>query len=528
MPTLFIRLATLCKNLEATPKRKEKTRLISETLQQFEPDEISPTVLMLAGSIFPENDDRTLDVGWGTLKPILNKKGQTTLFQTPLTISDVHLTFNKIAKTTGTGSKKIKQNLLEGLLNRMDPEEADYFIRMIFGEMRIGVNEGVLLAGIAETSGSPPKLVRRAHMMTGNLGTIAYTAITLGESGLKKVEMKLFVPLKSMLAANSTSFEEILKEHGGETAFEYKYDGARVQIHKQGEEIRVYSRRLADVTESLPDIVNIIREHVRLDSVILEGEAVATGKQGKPLPFQDLMRRFRRVHDVEETTVKIPLKLYFFDILYSNGELHIDKPYKIRWKLLEKIANRDLLAQRIITNNPDIAKKMQQAALEAGHEGLMAKRLSSQYRPGTRGKNWIKIKPSESLDLVIVAADWGYGRRTGWLSNYHLATRDGNDYLVIGKTFKGLTDKEFTWITKKLQEYKIRETPGTVYVKPELVVEITYNEIQKSKNYRSGYALRFARITRIREDRKPENINTINDIKNIYENQFQYKDKLKN
>jgi len=492
----------------------------------LKPEEISPFVLMLVGSIFPEFDNRTLDVGWRTLKPVLEKKGQTTLFQAPITITDVHRTFDKIAKTTGGGSKKTKQSLLESLLNRMNPEESDCLFRMIFSEMRIGVNEGLMLMGIAEASSTPPRLVRRAHMMTGDLGAVAFTALQLGEKGLENVQMKLFVPLKPMLANSSTSFEEILREHRGETAFEYKYDGARVQIHKQGNEIRVYSRRLTDVTESLPDLVSIIRENITLDSVILEGEAVAVGLHYKPLPFQDLMRRFRRVHNVEETAEKIPLKLYIFDILYHDGELDVDKLYSTRWNILENIVPQKLLAQRVITSDPHVAKDMQQAALKAGHEGLIAKRLDSKYRPGTRGKNWIKIKPSESLDLIIVAAEWGYGRRTGWLSNYHLAARDEDCYMVIGKTFKGLSDEEFAWITHRLQELKLQETSRTVYVKPEIVVEVAYNEIQKSKNYKSGYSLRFARITRIREDLKRENINTINDVTRLYEDQFQHKDRI--
>ena len=492
----------------------------------MKPEEISPFVLMLVGSIFPEFDNRSLDVGWRTLKPVLEKKGQTTLFQAPITITEVHRTFDKIAKTTGGGSKKTKQSLLESLLNRMNPEESDCLFRMIFSEMRIGVNEGLMLMGIAEASSTPPRLVRRAHMMTGDLGAVAFTALQLGEKELENVQMKLFVPLKPMLANNSTSFEAILREHRGETAFEYKYDGARVQIHKQGNEIRVYSRRLTDVTESLPDLVSIIRENITLDSAILEGEAVAVGLHFKPLPFQDLMRRFRRVHNVEETAEKIPLKLYLFDILYHDGELDIDKLYSTRWNILENIVPQKLLAQRVITSDPHVAKDMQQAALKAGHEGLIAKRLDSKYRPGTRGKNWIKIKPFESLDLIIVAAEWGYGRRTGWLSNYHLAARDGDLYMVIGKTFRGLSDEEFAWITHRLQELKLQETSRTVYVKPEIVVEVAYNEIQKSKNYKSGYSLRFARITRIREDLKRENINTINDVTRLYEDQFQHKDRI--
>jgi DNA ligase-1 len=523
--TPFSDLAELCRALEETTKRKVKTGLLSSFLRGLEPPEVSPAVLMVVGSIFPEFDSRTLEVGWRTMKNVLEGGRQTTLFDEPLTIGHVHDTLTKIAEASGAGSRRVKASLLEGLIARADPSEVEVLVRIIFGEMRIGVNEGMMLEGIAEASDASVALVRRALMLSGDLGEVARLAMESGEEGLKGVEMRLFVPLKPMLAAMSYDIGEVIEAHGGETSFEYKLDGARIQIHRQGETMKVFSRRLSEVTESLPDVVETIREGVRSDDFILEGEAVAIGEGGKPLPFQDLMRRFGRVHDVEEMTGQIPLRLYLFDVLYHDGRLLIDEPYSVRLRVLEEICPEGLLTKRIVTGDPVEVEAFLREAMEAGHEGLMAKRLDSEYTPGSRGKRWFKIKPTETLDLIVVAADWGYGRRTGWLSNYHLAAREGNGHLVIGKTFKGLTDEEFRWMTDRLQGLKTRETPGTVHVRPELVVEVAFNEVQRSPHYESGYALRFARVTRIREDKAPEDADTLDRVRELYEDQFRYKAK---
>jgi DNA ligase-1 len=525
-PTPFSHLAELCKALEATTKRKEKTRLLADFLRGLESNEVAPAVLMVVGSVFPEFDSRTLEVGWRTMKTVLEGRRQTTLIDGLLTIEGVHRTLVSIAGASGTGSRRVKGGLLEGLISRADPSEVEVLVRIIFGEMRIGVNEGMMLEGVAEAAGVDAGLVRRALMLTGDLGEVGDTALRAGEGGLRGIRMRMFVPLKPMLASMSYDIGEVIKEHGGETAFEYKFDGARIQIHRRNDQVRIYSRRLSDVTESLPDIVDLVKKHITSEDVILEGEAVAVGEGRKPLPFQDLMRRFTRVHDVAEMVERIPLRLHLFDVLYLDGCLLIDEPYGERWRLLMEVCPSELLAERIVTGDVGEAEEFLRTAMEAGHEGLMVKRLDSGYTPGVRGKGWFKIKPVETLDLVIVAADWGYGRRTGWLSNYHLAARDGNEYRVIGKTFKGLTDEEFGWMTQRLQELKTRETPQTVYVKPEIVVEIAFNEIQRSPHYRSGYALRFARVNRIRGDKKPKDADTLDRVRELYEQQFRYKAKI--
>jgi DNA ligase-1 len=308
-----------------------------------------------------------------------------------------------------------------------------------------------------------------------------------------------------------------LEDISNSMSFEYKLDGARIQIHTDGNTVRLFSRRLTEITASLPDIVKMVEGFPRS---ITEGEVVAV-KDGKPLPFQELLKRFRRIHDVIPSTDRIPLQLHLFDILSLKGKSLLHSEYMTRMELLAGIAE-PFLVKRIITGDKEEIKRFLREAMEAGHEGLMAKELTGPYMPGKRDKSWLKIKPVETLDLVIGAAEWGYGRREGWLSNYHLMTREGD---MIGKTFKGLTDKEFQQMTERLLSLKRRETPHTVTVTPDIVVEVAFNEIQKSPTYPSGFALRFARITRIRNDKSPREADSIQKVKALYEDQFRYKAK---
>jgi DNA ligase-1 len=317
--------------------------------------------------------------------------------------------------------------------------------------------------------------------------------------------------------------EEALKEHEGRTAFEYKLDGARVQIHKLDDEVRIFSRRLTDVTESLPEIVDTARRNIQAREVILEGEVIAVDNKGDPIPFQHLMRRFRRVHAIEDTAERIPARLYLFDILYLNGESLIAFPYTQRRQILAENVGEIPLTKQKITDDHKEAEQFLRDAMNSGHEGLMAKKPDSPYTPGVRGKRWLKIKPVlEPLDLVIVAAEYGYGRRHEWLSDYYLAARDveTGGFLTVGKTFKGLTDAEIIKMTGWLKELAATEEHRKVTVVPKIVVEVTYNEIQKSPKYECGMALRFARINRIREDKTPDEADTIQRVREIYERQF--------
>lgn len=563
MGTPFKELAELCEKLEKTTKRTTMANLISSFLKELKLNEIGPAVRLIIGRVFPAWSQETLEISWRTVIKIIKdltgannkdvskafsktgdpgnmakilmekrkKAKQTTLLQLPLTILDVYKFFVSIAGAKGPGSKKKKESFLYGLLSRATPLEAKYIVKDILGEMRHGVSEGLMEEVIAKASGASLEQVKRVHMLLGDLGEVAYIALTKGVQGLKEIRMRLFHPIKPMLAQPVENVKEALKEHGGKTAFEYKLDGARVQIHIKNGKAAIFSRRLTNVTQSLPDVVKLILEEIKADEAVLEGEVIAIGEKNKPLPFQHLMRRFRRVKDIEKMVKEIPVQLYLFDVLYLNGKMLIDEPYLKRWESLEELCGDILLTPRIITNSPEEAQKFFEKAKSDGHEGLVAKKLDSNYTPGIRGKKWLKIKGIlDTLDLVIVAADWGYGRRHEWLSDYYLAARDEKTgkFLVIGKTFKGLTDEEFKEMTKRLIELKIAERGRTVYVKPEIVVEVAFDEIQQSPKYKSGFALRFARITRIREDKGPDEADTIERVREIYEKQFGSKAKIEN
>ena len=523
--TKFSDFADLCKKLEKNSKRNEKISLIASFLKNLREDEIIPTVSFLIGKPFPDNEQQTLDLGSTTLWKISKVGKQTSLLTNQLSIIEVYNQFLEIAKISGKGSKKRKEALLKSVLSRCDPLELSYLMRIIVGEMRIGAVEGVVLEAIAQSVEADKNLVRKAFMILGSLEEVAYIALLQGREHLKRVKIKLFRPMRPMLAQMAYTIEEAYQVHGEKTAFEYKLDGARVQIHKKNDKIKVFSRSLSDVTNSLPDIVTLIEEKLNAKKIVVEGEVVAIGRNGKPKPFQNLMRRFRRLQKIEEMIEEIPIRLFLFDILYLNGKMLTETPYIERLKILETLCDENMRTPRLITEDVNAAKKFLNKAMISGHEGLMAKKLESEYSPGVRGKKWLKIKPIELLDLTIVAADWGYGRRTGWLSNYHLAARSEEEFIVIGKTFKGLTDKEFESMTKRLQKLVVNETSFTVYVKPEIVVEVAFNEIQKSSKYDSGFALRFARITRIREDISIVDVDSINKVQQLYDKQFEFKSK---
>jgi DNA ligase-1 len=438
-----------------------------------------------------------------------------------LTIRDVAAGFAQIAEASGKGSREEKSTRLRELVEMASARERPILFRLLHNELRIGVHDGLIQEAIARASGSELKAVRRAALFLSDLAEVALVALSDGAAGLERVEIKLFVPLLPMLSELSQDFDAILNVHHGKTALEYKYDGARVQIHKDREQVRIWSRRLTEVTSSLPEIAGIARNDLRGDSLILDAEVVAMGKDGRPFPFQDLMRRFRRVHGIETAAGEIPLSLYLFDCLYLDGRSLIDEPYERRWQKLCEICAGRHLALRKIVDDKNSAESFLTASLAAGHEGLMAKALDSTYMPGNRGKLWFKVKPAETIDCVIIAADRGSGRRRGWLSNYHLAVADqAGGYAPVGKTFKGLTDKQFIEMTARLRALQLSDNGYTVTVQPQVVVEVTYNEIQHSPQYSSGFALRFARITRIREDKGPGQITTLAELQSLYERQF--------
>jgi DNA ligase-1 len=362
--------------------------------------------------------------------------------------------------------------------------------------------------------------VRRAALVTGDLTAVAALALGQGAEALAAAEPRVFVPLLPMLAEIALDPAEALAAHGGTSAMEYKYDGARIQLHRDGDRVAIWSRRMSDVTRSLPDIVAIARRDLSGAPLILDGEVVALDAAGRPLPFQELMRRFRRVRGVEAAAGARPLTLHLFDCLMADGRPCLDEPYTRRWEILERVTGGRWLAERALIGRAEDGAALMARALAAGHEGLMAKDPASPYEPGGRGKKWLKLKAALTVDCVIVAADRGSGRRVGWLSNYHLAVRDGDAWAEVGKTFKGLTDREFTEMTARLRALATADDGYTVRVRPEVVVEVDYNEIQKSPTYPSGFALRFARIARVRPDKAPGQATTLEELRSLYERQF--------
>ena len=562
MVVTFQSLSNLLEQIEMTKKRLEIIDQTANYLRTLSAEEIGPAVNMMVGRAFPKYSQKNLDVSWVTLTHILNSicafnwaafrqaiaktgdvgsatksvleqcsaKKQTQLAQTSLTIAEVRRSFEAIAQVQGAGSRTKKERLITALLSQATPVEAKYIVKIFTREMRTGLHEGLMEQAIAETFDLPLQRVQHVAMVLGDIGDVAQTLKTKGTKGINAVGFQVFRPVQLMLAQTAQSVQEALAQHGGASGFEYKYDGARVQIHKKDGEVCIFSRRLTDVTESLPEVVEAVKQNISVQSTIMEGEVVSLDIAGYPIAFQHLMRRFKRTRDIVDIMKKIPLTLYLFDILYLNGESLLSKTYVKRRQILSQNAGNIALSQQLITDDPKNAQAFLQEALAAGHEGLMAKKLESPYAPGRRGKRWLKIKPIlESLDLVITAAEYGYGRRKGWLSDYFLAARDNQtgEFLNIGKTFKGLTDAEITQLTERLKESVFSQEGHRVYVIPKIVVEVAYNEIQESPKYKSQMALRFARITRIRYDKSPEEASTIGQVREIYDRQFRNKGKYK-
>lgn len=523
MPTSLTSLVSLCKDIESTRSRKKKIELLSSFLKRLDASEIKPAVLFLLGRPLPESESRVLHVGYSTIADALMVHQQRLPVEMNLTIPEFASMISKVADAKGGGSRKFKKDFLSGLLARLTEEEKEYVVRSLSGEMRIGANEGIMIEAIAHASSVPVEEIRMANMTSGDIGLMAETALTRGRNAIKSLGINLFVPLKPMLAETAPSTDEALKILG-KAAFEFKFDGVRVQIHKSGTAVRIFSRRLTELTSSLPDVIEMVLRSISAQSVILEGEVI--GFRDRPLPFQELMHRMMRSHQIDEMMRLVPVKLFLFDILFLDGRSLLDKPYVDRWSILQETVPSEFIAPRIVTDDREEARNFFERALSEGHEGLVAKSLFSPYVIGRRGRHWLKIKKSMTLDLVVVGADWGHGRRKGWLSDYYLAAVSGNDFEIVGKTFKGLTDDEFEWMTNRLLSIKVKETSTTVFVKPEIVVEVAFDEIQKSPRYRSGVALRFARIKSIRNDKSPEEADTLETVKRLYEEQYKAKNQF--
>jgi len=480
---LLTTLVTTSNQVAATSGRLAKITLLADLLKQAGPDEIELAIAYLSGTIRQSK----IGVGWASVRKARTHVGTSAR----LHVRDVDETLERISQTLGKGSAGEKQRLLSELFSQATKEEQDFLFRLLTGELRQGALEGIMVEAVAKARALPASDVRRAMMLAGNLGAVA-------QGDLKSFAIELFRPIKPMLAKTANDVDEALAE--GATAFEYKLDGIRIQVHKNADEVRIYSRTLNDITAELPGVVDISR-NLEISDGILDGEAIVLTAEGRPLRFQETMKGLGRA---------VP---FFFDVLYVDGTSLLDRPYAMRTKLLPE-AHRP---PRLVTADATQAQAFFDAAIAAGQEGLVAKGLESKYEAGRRGGAWFKIKKANTLDLVVLAAEWGHGRRHGKLSNLHLGARDPQGgYIMLGKTFKGMTDELLAWQTKRLQEIETHREGITVYVRPELVVEIAFNGLQDSPHYPGGLALRFARVIRYRDDKKPEDADTIETVRKLH------------
>ncbi|HSA81564.1 MAG TPA: ATP-dependent DNA ligase, partial [Geminicoccaceae bacterium] len=409
--------------------------------------------------------------------------------------------------------------LLSELFARATEPEQDFLLRLLVGELRQGALEGVMIEAIAKAAKLPASEVRRAAMLAGDLEVVAQAALGEGAAGLARFAVQLFRPVQPMLAQPAEDAADALARLG-EAAFEWKLDGARIQVHKGGDQVRVFTRKLNEVTGAVPEIVEVARA-LPAPELILDGEAIALRPDGRPQPFQITMRRFGRKLDVEAMRAQLPLHCFFFDALALAGETLIDRPGRERLAALDAALPGEVRIPRIVTGRLEDALAFIKDALERGHEGAMAKALDAPYEAGRRGAGWLKVKQAHTLDLVVLAAEWGSGRRRGWLSNLHLGARDeeAGGFVMLGKTFKGLTDQLLAWQTEQFLAREIARDSSTVHVRPELVVEIAFNDLQASPHYPGGLALRFARVKAYRSDKAPEDADTIATVRAIYARQ---------
>ena len=501
-------LAAVSAALAATRSRSEKVRVLAACLRALAPDERETAVAWLAGVLLG---------GRVSLGPAAVHAAQTTPAGAPsLTITAAARELDALRAIAGKGSGSRREQALARLLAAATDPEQQFLSGLLLGELRQGALEGVMTEAIAAAADVPAADVRRASMLAGSLVPVASAALAAGRAGLERFRLTLYEPVAPMLASPAKDMDAAL-EALGSAVLEYKLDGARVQIHVGTAGVRVFSRTGRDVTASVPEIVSAMGA-LPARTAILDGEVLALTPEGRARPFQDTMRRFGRKLEVEERRGKLPLSLFVFDCLHADGEDLIDKPLVSRLERLGALVPPAQSVPRLVTGDGVAAQAFLDRALELGHEGVMAKAPDSRYEAGSRGAAWLKIKVAHTLDLVVLAAEWGSGRRQGWLSNLHLGARDpAGGFVMLGKTFKGLTDELLEWQTEKLQSLAVDPTARgyVVEVIPKLVVEIAFNELQASRRYPGGLALRFARVVRYRPDKRPEDADTIDTVRAI-------------
>lgn len=501
-------LATTSQRVANTSKRTEKLKLLAACIASASPTGRGLVASYLSGAI----RQAKLGIGYAQLRAL----GQLTSTEpSTLTVQELDAALDAIAGARGAGSNARRLELLQDLLSRVSAAEQQFLMRLMLGELRQGALESLVLDAIASAAEVPKDRVRRAQMLISDIAEVTHLAFERGVEGLAAVGLQVFRPVQPMLADSAQDVAEALSRLG-RAVFEYKLDGARVQVHKREADVRVYTRTLNEVTHAVPETVALARA-LPARELILDGEVIALRPDGTPWPFQETMRRFGRKLDAPELRGELPLSTFIFDCLYVDGRTLLDEPQSARASELAALVPLSAQMPRIVTDDLAVAEAFMQAALETGHEGLMAKACDAVYAAGNRGSNWLKLKTAHTLDLVVLAAEWGSGRRAGWLSNLHLGARaaDGG-FVMLGKTFKGLTDELLRFQTQALLAREIQRDAHTVYVRPELVVEIAFNDLQRSPHYPGGLALRFARVKRYRDDKSAADADTFEQVQAIY------------
>jgi DNA ligase-1 len=504
---LFVRVVETSAAVSSSPARLKKIAHLADLFRALAPDEIAPVVALVSG----EPRQGRLGLGYATISEV---SGVRSADETTLTVLDVDRTLGELAQLSGAGSGRERVRLLTSLFEKAASAEQDFLRRALYGELRQGALEGVVLEAVAKSAGIASAKVRRAVLMGGALTAAAHAALTGGEAALDAISVRVMLPVRPMLADSADDVDAALNAIE-EASLEYKLDGARVQIHKAGSDVRVFSRTLNDVTASIPEIVTLTRD-LPASELILDGEVIALDASGAPRPFQMTMKRFGRTKGIDALKSELPLTLFAFDCLFVDGTSLLDEPLSRRVDELSRIAPA-VAVPSVLRPTREEAHAFAKTALDRGHEGVMAKVLTSPYAAGRRGSAWLKVKQARTLDLVVLAAEWGHGRRQGWLSNLHLGARDPatNSFVMLGKTFKGMTDELLAWQTNELLSREIGREGITVYVRPELVVEVAFNEIQDSSQYAGGLTLRFARVKRYRSDKTAADTNTIDDVRKL-------------
>jgi len=481
----------------ATSSRTAKTEALAALLARADPSEVRAAVSFLSGRL----TQRQIGVGWAQLREL-----PPAAAAPELTVAEVDAAFEAIGAMSGPGSQATKRGALSALFARASEPEQRFLVRLLIGDLAQGALEGVMLAAVAKAAGVPQAEVRRALMLSGDLAGVAEVALAGGRDALAAVHLQVGRPLAPMLAGTAPDVAAAL-ERTGPAAVEYKLDGARVQIHRAGTDVAVFTRTLDDVTSRVPEVVEAALS-LPATSVVLDGEAIALKPDGRPHPFQVTGSRFGSRRERAE----IPLSAFFFDVLHLDGEDLLDAPLAERARALGELAP-DLRIPHAVAADAEAAQLTFDAAIAAGHEGVLVKALDAPYAAGRRGAAWLKVKPVHTLDLVVLAVEWGHGRRRGYLSNLHLGARDGDGWAMLGKTFKGLTDELLAWQTERFLGLETAREGHVVRVRPEQVVEIAFDGIQTSRRYPSGMALRFARVKRYRDDKTAAEADTVETVR---------------